>query len=1035
MWFGTLNGLNRYDGYDFKVFRYEADDPSSLSDNQIRSLYVDRDGVLWVGTWTGGLNRYDRITERFHRYMHDPDDPHSLSHNQVLTIYEDPTGTFWIGTDSGLNELDRDTGRFTRYLHEPDNPNSLSHSSVGTIVADETGALWIPTHGGGLNKLLPRERGESRRAFAHYRHDPSDPYSLSHDEAYGALLDRNGYLWVTTWGGGINRLDRQTGRFKHFRHDPMDSHSLGSDQVGFVLEDRRGSLWFTTAGAGLDKFDADTEGFTHYRHDPTDRESLSHDHIVRIFEDRAGALWVGTLGGGISVFDREKRQFVHYRNDPGNPDSEGKDEIRGIQYDEDGLLWLGAFGDGLVRIDRETDTFTHYRHDPANPNSLLNNGIWTLYGDRDGALWVGTIGGLGRFDRTSETFTNFRHDPADSSSLSATVVLSIYRDRSGVLWVGTFHGLNRFDDEKQAFTHYLHDPSVPDSLSHNAVMRILEDQAGELWIATWGGGLNRLDRDTGRFVSYRNDPEDPQSLTHDAVFSLHEDETGVLWVGTSHGLNRMVTRGANESPVFVRYTKDDGLPDSTILGILEDEKRNLWLSTNNGLSRFDPRTETFRNFDVTDGLQGNIFSQVDAYDRSSSGEMAFGGLNGFNRFYPDDIETNESVPPVVLTDFQLARRSVPIGDDSVPQKSITETQALTLTYEDRVLTFAFAALDFRAPTKNRYRYRLDGLEDDWAEVGSNARSVTYTNLAPGDYTFRVKGSNNHGVWNEEGASIHVTVTPPWWQTMWFRLLSMAAVVAALLTAHKARIGYIERRNVALESEIKRRERTEQALLRSEAALQTVAGQLIEAQEAERKRIAGELHDDLNQKLAALAIELDRLEDELPDADPLRGQIVGLEGRTAGLMEDVRRLSHRLHPATIEHVGLVAGLKSLCTEFGKDGSITVHVNLTEIAQSPSLDVALALYRIAQEALQNVWKYSGDNEVRVSLAEMEDGLQLVISDDGKGFDVDTARRKGLGLVSMEERVRHLNGEFHLSSWAGKGTRVDVRVPLIGKSLRPQ
>jgi signal transduction histidine kinase len=595
--------------------------------------------------------------------------------------------------------------------------------------------------------------------------------------------------------------------------------------------------------------------------------------------------------------------------------------------------------------------------------------------------------------------------------------------------------LNRFDDEKQAFTHYLHDPSIPDSLSHNAVMRILEDRAGELWIATWGGGLNRLDRDTGRFVSYRNDPEAPQSLSHDAVFSLHEDEKGVLWVGTSHGLNRMVPRGPDKGPVFVRYTKDDGLPDSTIMGILEDENGNLWLSTNNGLSRFDPRTETFRNFDVTDGLQGNIFSQVDAYDRSGSGEMAFGGLNGFNAFYPDDIETNQSVPPVVLTDFQLARRSVPIGDDSVLQKSITETQALTLTYKDRLLAFEFAALDFRVPTKNQYRYRLDGLEGEWVEVGSDARSATYTNLAPGEYTFRVLGSNNHGVWNEQGASIQVTVLPLWWQTMWFRLLSVAAVVAALLTAHKARIGFIERRNVELEKEVKRRERAEKALLRNEAALQSLAGQLIGAQESERMRIAGELHDDLNQKLAALAIELDQLEEELPDADPLRERIVELEGRTAGLIEDVRRLSHRLHPATIEHVGLVAGLKSLCAEFGKDRSITVHVNLTELVESPSLDVALALYRIAQEAMQNAWKYSGAKEVRVSLAEMENGLQLVISDDGVGFDVDNVRRKGLGLVSMEERVRHLNGEFHLSSYAGKGTRVDARVPLIGKNLPPQ
>ena len=1025
MWFATLNGLNRYDGYDFKVFRHAADDPGSVSDNQVRALFVDRDGVLWLGTWGGGLNRYDAVTERFHHYAYDADDPESLSDNQVRAIFEDATGTLWVGTASGLNALDRETGRFTRYTNDPDDPHSLSHNTVADITMDAAGALWIATKAG-LDKLPRREQDESPPRFVHYRHNPHDPNSLSHEETQSVFVDRNGDVWVGTQVGGLNKLDPQTGRFTRYQHDPADPGSIGFGQVFFVLEDTQSWLWVGTV-SGLDRLDRKTGQFTHYRHDAADSGSLGHNHTMSGFEDRTGALWFASHGGGVSVFDRHKRQFTHYRNDPTDPSRRDRNEIRGMHYDEDGSLWFGAFGDGLVKFDRDGNTFTHYPVEPANPNSLPNE-IWTIHGDPDGVLWIGTQSGLSKFVPTTGIFENFRSDPDNPSSLSSSFVASLYRDRSGVLWVGTSLGLNRFHEDTGHFERYFHDPSDPDSLSEDTIMQVLEDRAGTLWIATWGGGLDRLDRETKTFTHIRHDPDDPKSLSQDAVFSLHEGENGVFWVGTSDGLNRMIKGEGTEDPVFVHYNENDGLPNSTIFGILEDDDGNLWLSTNHGLSRFDPRAETFQNYDVTDGLQGNTFSQLDSFHKSSSGEMFFGGINGFNAFYPGDIEVNHRTSPVVFTDFQLARRSVPIGPDSVLRQSIALTESLTLSHEDRIVSFAFATLDFRAPTKNRYRYKLEGLEDAWTEVGSDDRSATYTNLAPGDYTFRVLGSNNHGVWNERGASLHITVTPPWWQTWWFRSMSVVGLMVALFSVHKLRIRFVERRNLELEAEVSERRNVEAALLSSEASLRDVAGRLIQAQEDERKRIALELHDDLNQEIAAFAIELSRLDGDSPDAGPLAHEhLVELENRAGRLSQKVRQLSHRLHPSTIEHVGLVAGLRSLCAEFEKEKGITIEVSVPEHVQPPAAAV-LALYRITQEALQNVRKHSRASSVRVSLTASRDALELVVSDNGIGFDpANIGSGAGLGMVSMKERVRLLNGTVDVQSSPGAGTAVKVSLPV--------
>jgi signal transduction histidine kinase/streptogramin lyase len=505
---------------------------------------------------------------------------------------------------------------------------------------------------------------------------------------------------------------------------------------------------------------------------------LSHNGVKSIYEDREGTLWISTIGGGANRLDRNKKQFVLHRNNPANPDSLISNDVRAIGEDHTGAVWIGTM-DGLDRFDRQVDPgsapaqFTHYRSDPSNPNSLSHNSVLSIVEDQLGMMWFGTLArGLDRFDHQTGQFIHYQNDPDDSQSLSHNIVRSLYVDSEDTLWVGTFGGgLNRYDSQTEKFIRYQNDPNDPSTLSDNTVMAILEDNFRELWIGTLGG-LNRFDRGTGEFVRYNHDPNDQNSLSHDNAVSLFEDQAGVLWIGTNGGG----------------------------LGITEDDQGYLWLSTSQGLSKFDPHLETFRNYDTYDGLQGNQFN-FNSLHKSGSGELFFGGVNGFNSFYPANIQNNAYVPPVVITDFQLANKPVDIGPDSVLQKSILETDKLALSYEDQVISFEFAALNYMSPEKNRYRYTLEGFDEEWTEVGSDRRFVTYTNLNPGEYVFRVIGSNNDGIWNEEGASINITIIPPWWDTAWFRGLALLLLVGLIFGTYRWRVRNVETRSQELEAQV------------------------------------------------------------------------------------------------------------------------------------------------------------------------------------------------------------------------------------------
>jgi PAS domain S-box-containing protein len=784
MWFGSQDGLNKYDGYNFTVYKYNQLSSNALSDNFILSIHEDKSGTLWVGTDNGGLNKFDRKTEQFTHYTHDPEKPNSLGDNSVWSIYEDKFGTLWVGTDGGgLNKFNRETEQFIRYTHKPDDPNSLSHDTVLSIYEDKFGTLWVGTGGGGLNKF-----NRETEQFTRYTHNPNDPNSLSHDTVLSIYEDQTGRLWIGTNGGGINKFDRQTGQFTHYTHDPDNPDSLSDNTVSSIVEDRFGNLWLTTSswygnsyGRALDKFNPKTGQFTRYTHDPGNPNSLSENTVASILRDNSEILWIGTGFSGINKLDTKDRKFTHYKQDPANPHRLFDNHISSIYEDSNNTVWIGSFNRGLDKFDRKTGQFTHYTHESDNPNSLSSDNIWSVYGDQSDVVWIGTgDGGLNKFDLKTGKFTHYIHDPDNPNSLSDNTVWSIYEDQKGTMWIGTFNGgLNKFDQETGQFIHYMHDPDNSKTLSDNNVFLIYEDQSGKLWIGTLNAGVNKFDRETGEFTHYKHDPNSLNSLSYDRVLSMYEYPAGTLWIGTHvGGLDKFDI--ATET--FTHYTEKDGLPHNSVVGIIADDEGNLWLSTGKGLSKFNPQTETFRNYDVSDGLQGNEFDGVKAYFRSKTGEMFFGGLNGFNAFYPEQVKDNPHIPPIVITDFKKFNETVKLDT------AISATKQIKLSYKDRFFGFEFAALDYTNPQKNQYAYKLEGFDKDWIYSGTR-RYASYTNLDGGTYIFRVKGSNNDGVWNEEGTSLKIIITPPPWKTWWAYTLYVVALVGAVL-------GYVQWRTRA-----------------------------------------------------------------------------------------------------------------------------------------------------------------------------------------------------------------------------------------------
>ncbi len=839
LWIGTQDGLNRYNGYDFKVYKHDPDDPSSISHNSILAIEEDRDGYLWIGTWGGGLNRFDPAADTFIRYRHDPPEPSSLSGDTVTAIKQDSSGVLWVGTIGGLDRYDPRADQFDHFKSDATDPNSLSSDAISLIFEDSRSQLWIGTgangvEGSGLNRFEP-STGKAVR----YQHDPSIPRSLSSNNIASIYEAPDGMFWIATGGfslagAGLNRFDPRTGTAEHFFRNPSVPDSLSSNDLMALWGDAKGTLWIGTWSAGLERMDLNYPGhFEHYRNDRFFPDSLSGNEIWSLYKDRSGILWIGTSHSGIDKLPANSGQFSLYRNVPSNPYSLSTNAVGAFAEDNYGDIWIATWGAGLDRLNLHTGHFDHFRHDPMNPESLSDDLFMDVYVDDYNMVWAGTLGkGLDALHPLTRRVTHYLHDPEDPTSIADDNIAAIISDHKGGLWIGTFGGLSHYDSKTKTFTNYSHDPEDPASLTENKVVSLyLDAKRSVLWIGTWGGGLNQLDLSNpfhrnpqlAAFTNYRHNPEDPASLSEDSVWTIHRTSDSSLWLGTQMGLNRFDPA----TGIFDRYTEKDGLPNNAVLGILEDYFGKLWLTTNNGLAQFDPETQTFLTYDISDGLQSNEFNS-NAYLRARSGLMFVGGINGFNLFNPVNIKPNPFAPQVALTGFQVFNQPLKVD--------LSGREPIQLSYKQDFISFEFAAFDFQAPLKNQYAYKLEGFDKDWIQAG-NRRYATYTNLPGGQYTFRVRASNSDGVWNETGLAIPVSITPPVWQTWWFNGTLIILLAALVAGGFRWRLNSIRGQNLLLETQIA--ERTSE-LRETNSLLEREIEQRKRAETALSKRAAREL---------------------------------------------------------------------------------------------------------------------------------------------------------------------------------------------------
>ena len=772
MHFGTEDGLNIYDAYSFTILR-RTDDPNSLSYNDITTLCEDKLGRLWIGTFNSGVNLYIPEKKKFVRFYFDRENINSLSNNNINAIVEDSEGNIWVGTDYGLNEFINSSPNkslfvIKRGVNETDNHIFLQNVRVLSLLADKQGVLWVGTNNG-LFKVI-KEGGKKTFSVIKHINDPNNRNSISHNTVRSIYEDTKGDIWIGT-DYGLNKIssserDKKIPHFYRYFHSPSDKKSINHNEIYAISEDASGLIWIGTNGGGINIYDRKKDYFVTYKHDPLDLRSLSTNEIRSLYSDRSGIMWIGTYGGGINKVSRGTGQFYHYKHRPNDPNSLSHSIIWSFYQDDDSILWIGTHN-GLNRLDRKTNTFRFYEH-IAGRNSLNNNVVRVIAPINGGKFLIGTNGGgIDEFDPKTGLFKNWSNDQTNPNSLIHNEIRSIYQDRDGIVWIGTYgRGVEKFDPATGSFKHFFNIPDDTTSISQDYVRVIVEDNDGYLWMGTEGGGLNKFDKKKEQFIRYRSIPSNLKSLSSDYIFSIYINDSGLLWLGTyGGGLNKFnPNTGECKS-----YTVNDGLPSNSIYGMLKDDSGYFWLSTNNGLSRFNPISEKFKNFNIKDGLQNNEFNGGSFYE-TDSGELLFGGINGFNAFYPENIKDNTYIPPIILTSFKKFNEEINFS------KPLTSIEEIELSYSDNVFSLEFAALDYSSPEKNRYAYKLKGIDKDWVFVNSDKRFAAYTTLSPGEYTFYVKGSNSDGVWNEEGIKLLINVVPPFWQRLWFIILVASIII-------------------------------------------------------------------------------------------------------------------------------------------------------------------------------------------------------------------------------------------------------------------
>ncbi|MFN8145729.1 MAG: two-component regulator propeller domain-containing protein [Bacteroidia bacterium] len=1060
LWFGTDDGLNKYDGYNFEVYKFDPTDVKTLSNNSIHVIFEDSKKNLFVGT-DNGLNLYNPQNGSFKRFQNIPNDPSSLSSNIVSSIVEDKEGTVWIGTSNGLNALNTGNFTFSSVQSNKANVSTLSSNIVSSLIVDKSGTVWVGTATNGLNAFDPKTKKCTR-----YMNIPGDKNSLSENDITTLSIDHEGNLWIGTVNGGVNVMNIATGQISHYTTD----NGLSSNSIFSIHEDHEGIIWIGTLGGGLDALDRSSGKIVNYKYDPLNLESLSNNKVWSIFEDNASTLWF-TTSDGISYFNRSIAKFVTHKVSQGQG-GEANNSVFALTEDRDGNIWVGVLGGGLNVYSRAEEKFVNERFPSLNNPVLRFNNIFALQEDRSGILWIGTSDGLISYDRKSGAVSQYKHSASDKNSLSNNYVRCIREDKNGTLWIGTHGGgLNAFDRIGKKFKVYRNIPADPSSLSADVVLTVCEDKDGQLWVGTYGGGLNKMDKATGKFTAYHTDPNDATTISSNFIHSIFQDQSGKLWIGTYGG-------GINlfdpSNQTFSHYTENNGLPNNVVNGILADASGNLWLSTNNGVCKILPdkassaNVTSTRSYNLQDGLQ-NKFNE-NACCTGIGGWMFFGGSNGLNAFHPDSIHDNTAVPPVVITRFYLFEK--PARMDTL----ISSEHKLELNYKQNFFSFEFAALNYILPDKNRYYIMMEGLDKEWI-YRDNKRIAAYTNIDPGHYVFRVKACNNDGVWNNEGIAIEITIKPPFYRTWWFTGLSALAITLLIFVYIRIRTNTLVKQNVVLEEKVNQRTSELQdkniELTKTMDNLRSTQTQLIQSEKMASlgqltAGIAHEIQNPLNfvNNFSELSVELLNEFETAPV--PEQKEIVGdlkqnmekivFHGKRAdsivkGMLQHSRQSSVQKQPTDInklveEFFNLAYhGMRANDPGFNCTMQKQLDPSIPQITIIPQ-DISRVILNIFNNAFYAVdeRKKSGEKNYQptVSITTQLIGkkVRIAIHDNGKGIAKDirdkifnpffttkpTGQGTGLGLsISYDIIVKGHGGEINVDSVPGEYSEFTVLLPL--------
>lgn len=1033
LWIGTASGLNRYDGYSVKVFRNDSRDSSSLSYDEIAKLFELPGGKIGVVT-VMGINLYDPETERFQRNLTSYYNQFGIPPGAISDAVKDRSGNFWIiHATAGLIYYDVQKRRSLIIRHSEQDASSVASDSVSAFTQDRNGNNWI-VHASGILEKIVVDDTVCKVVYRTRVVLKKEKFVLM----YHMLADADGDLWihVTNDNDGVFYFDTHAKTFKHFGQDSPTGR-LTTNLISDVKQDDKGLLWIGTDHGGINIVNKKDFSVVHIFHDDQDDKSLAQNSVSSMYRDDEGIIWIGTFKHGVNYYHENIIRFPLVRHVPLDTKGLPYNDLNRFVEDEKGNLWIGTNGGGLLYYDRHAQTFKQYKHDPRNPESLSADVIVSLCIDHEKKLWIGTYyGGLDSFD--GKKFTHYRHRADQPGSLSGQSAWEIFEDSHGNLWVGTLNeGLNLFDRNTRTFTHYR--TGEANSIQSNYVAVLLEDREGNLWIGT-SEGVDVLLRETHRFVHYAPQANDPASLSNKGILDIKEDSKGRIWIATHAGLNLFNKQTKN----FRVFKESDGLPHGTIVAILEDNNGNLWLSTPNGLSNmildYNVVNVKFRNYDEADGLQGRQFNENAAY-KTSRGELIFGGANGFNIFKPEQLGLNLNVPQVVLSDFQLLNRSVAIGEEIdgrvILTKAISETTQTVLPPSNNSFSIEFSALNYFHPEKNEYKYKLEGFNNDWLTVDGNSRKVTFTNLDPGEYVFRVKAANNDGFWNEEGTSLHITILSPFWKTRTAYFLYALAGLGVLLASRK----FVQQRE---QMKFAIRQERQEALRMHELDMMKI-------------KFFTNVSHEFRTPLTLILTPLEKMIRQSKDGDQ-QNQFQLIQRNAKRLLNLVNQLLdfRKLEVEEIRYNpsegDIISFIRETVFSFS-DLSEKENIKLDFYASVSSLETLFdqdKLEKILFNLLSNAFKFTPEQgKVTVNVSVLAGGsekvLRIEVKDTGIGIPEDKKEKvferffqnelprsmvnqgSGIGLSITKEFVKIHGGTITVESEVGKGSTFTVSIPI--------